>query len=294
MNKTDQLYRGTAFQGQFRVFAVESTQTVQSARDLHDLSPINTFLMGKMISATAMMSLELKAPDSEISMRFEGDGELKGALIICNSKGDLRGYAYSPQLFLDEPQENFLPVKHLGSGTLSVIRSLPGRQPSTGFTSLVEGEVAQNIAHFYEQSEQIPTAVNLGVLIAKDASIKAAGGFMIQQLPQADAHYAEQIIANLARTPNISDLMDMGLTIKDILGRFVFTDGDFELQAVHAIRFRCNCSKARFERALKLLGKSELKEMLDGVDPQCHFCNAHYPFSGSEIAQLISELEEKP
>ncbi|MDI9528802.1 MAG: Hsp33 family molecular chaperone HslO [Candidatus Cloacimonadota bacterium] len=293
MNKQDMLYRGMAMDGQFRVFAAQSTQTVQTARDLHDLSPINTFLLGKMLTAAAMLSLELKGPGSEVSLRLDGDGELRGALVMCNDLGELRGYAFAPSVFFEEAAENFLPVKHLGSGSMTVIRSVAGKQPTMGHTTLVEGEVAQNLAHYFEQSEQIPTAVNLGVLIDKEARVRAAGGLLIQQLPQADPARAELLIARLASTPNISDLMDMGLGIPQILKRFLFTEKDFSLEEAHPIKYKCNCSRERFERGLRLLGKEELSEMLDGVEPQCHFCNASYHFSGKDIAGLIASLERK-
>lgn len=293
MPRNDLLWRGTAYYGQFRVLAVETTQTAQTARDLHDLSPINALLMGKMISAAAMLSLDLKAEKSEVTLRIEGNGKLRGAMVICTQSGDIRGYAYEPHLYFDDSGENFQPVRHLGNGTLSVIHNIPDKKPTMGFTALEEGEVAHNLARYFETSEQIPTAVNLGVLIDKDAKIRASGGFIIQQLPAAQPLYADRIRENLARTPNVSDLMDMGLSLPDILSRFVFPDPEPELLEVHPVRYRCNCSHDRFERALKLLGREELKEMLDGIDPQCHFCNKSYHFSGDDIARIISSLKVK-
>ncbi len=293
MPRADLLWRGTAFYGQFRVLAVESTQSAQTARDLHDLSPMNALLMGKMISAAAMLSLDLKAENSEVTLRVEGNGKLRGAMVICTQDGDIRGYAYEPHLYFDDSPENFQPVKHLGNGTLSVIRNIPDKKPTMGFTALEEGEVAHNLARYFEISEQIPTAVNLGVLIDKDAKIRASGGFIIQQLPAAQPLYADRIRENLARTPNVSDLMDMGLSLPDILSRFVFSVPEPELFEVHPVRYKCNCSRERFERALKLLGREELQEMLDGIDPQCHFCNKSYHFSGGDIARIISSLKVK-
>jgi molecular chaperone Hsp33 len=293
MERTDQLWRGTASKGNFRIMAVDATQATQAIRDLHDLSPVNTLLLGKMLSAAAMLSLDLKVEDAEVTLRLDGDGPLKGALVICNGRGELRGYALKPGLWLGDPAENFYLVKHLGTGTLSVIRSQPGKRPTHGFTSLSEGEVAQNLAHFFEQSEQVPSAVNLGVLIGKDASVKASGGFIIQQLPSADPLEADRIIANLQKTPNVSDLMDMGLTLPGILKKFVFPETDLDIQEVHPISYRCNCSRERFARALSLLDTAELEEMRDGIDPQCHFCNASYHFSGEDIDAIIKSKGER-
>lgn len=294
MNKDDQLWRGTAYGSQFRVLAVQSTVTAQTARDLHDLSPVNTLLLGKMISATAMISLDLKVPEAEVSLRLDGDGPLRGALMLCSGKGELRGYALKPQLWLEETAENLQPIKMLGNGTLTVMRSYPNRTPSTGTTTLSEGELAQNLAHYFDQSEQIPTVVNLGVLIDKTASVRASGGFIIQQMPDADPKLADELVEALAKTPNVSDLMDMGLTLPEILTRYVIPEGELDLKPAHPIRYLCNCSRERFERALLLLGPQELEEMREGIDPTCHFCNASYHFSLTDIDKLIASLEGKP
>lgn len=290
----DQLWRGTAHSGQFRILAVDSTQSSQTMRDLHDLSPVNTLLLGKMISAAAMLSLDLKVPQAEVSLRLDGDGPLRGALMICSGQGDLRGYAFEPQLWLEENEDNLFPLKALGSGTLSVIRGYPDKQPVTGTTALGEGELAQNLAHYFDQSEQIPTVVNLGVLIDKNASVRASGGFIIQQMPDADPRLADELIASLAKTPNVSDLMDMGLSLPDILTRFVIEADKLDLKPAHPIRYQCNCSRERFSRALLLLGTGELSQMREGIDPQCHFCNASYHFSSADIEALIASLEERP
>ncbi len=293
MKRTDQIWRGTAFDGQFRVMAVESTQTIQTMRDLHDLSPVNTLLLGKMISAAAMLSLDLKVPEAELSLRLDGDGPLGGALIICSGSGDLRGYAFHPQLWLEEAEDNLYPVRALGAGTLSVMRSIPNKKPTSGTTALGEGELAQNLAHYFDQSEQIPTVVNLGVLIDKTASVRASGGFIIQQLPQADPKLADELIAALAKTPNVSDLMDMGLSLPEILTRFVIPEDKLVLTLSHLIQYRCNCSRERFERALLLLGSAELEEMREGIDPVCHFCNSSYHFGPPDMDNLIAALREE-
>ncbi|HOL33474.1 MAG TPA: Hsp33 family molecular chaperone HslO [Candidatus Syntrophosphaera thermopropionivorans] len=293
MKESDYLWRGMALNGQFRVLAVSSTNTVQAARDLHDLSPINTILMGKMIPAVAMLSLDLKDEGAEVTLRFDGDGPLKGALTICNNQGDVRGYAFEPKFWLDDLQENFHPVKYLGNGTLTVIRYYLGDRPTKGLTPLIEGDVAQNLAYYFEQSEQIPTAVNLGVLIDKDAKVRASGGFIIQQLPSADRLNADRLIDNINHMPNLSDLMDMGMYLPEILHSFVFKEGGLELYPVHRVRYRCHCSKERFAAALKLLSLDELKELRDGIDPVCQFCNATWHFSAAEIEEIISEVEKK-
>ena len=290
---TDTLYRGTALSDSFRIFAVDATQTAQKARDLHDLSPVATILMGKMISAAAILSMDIKNQDSEITLRIDGNGKLKGGLVVCNEQGHVRGYIKSPKLFLDDAEDNFHPGRSLGEGTLSVIRQSTHAQPWIGSTELITGEIAEDLAHFYLQSEQVPSAVALGILIDPDARIRACAGFMIQQLPFAPADKAQRLIQNLQNTPNLSDLMDMGLTIVEVLERFVFKEMDLNLSEFRQLEYRCSCSKEVFSRSLITLGLEELETMREGVTPICHYCNAKYHFSASDIAALIQILKEQ-
>lgn len=289
---TDTLYRGTALADSFRIFAVDATQTAQKARDIHDLSPVATILMGKMISAAAILSMDIKNQDSEITLRIDGDGELKGGMVICNEKGHIRGYLKNPKLFLEDAEDNFHPGRFLGEGTLSVIRQSPHAQPWIGSTELITGEIAEDLAHFYLQSEQIPSAVALGILIDPEARIRACAGFMIQQLPFAAADKAQKLIHNLQNTPNLSDLMDMGLSVVEVLERFVFKEMDLNLSEFRQIEYRCNCTKEAFARSLITLGLEELESMSEGITPICHYCNAEYHFSAADIAALIQVLKE--
>lgn len=287
---SDTIYRATALEGQFRIFAVSSTQTAQHARDIHDLSPLPTIMMGRLISALAMMSLDLKSPEAELSLRLDGEGPLKGALGIINGEGHIRAYSYEPHLFLDQAEDNFRVGKNLLPGTLTLIRSLKMKNPYTGTIELISGEIGDDLAYYYQQSEQIPTAVNLGVLIDPQAKIRAAGGFMIQQMPGADLKQADILIKNLKNTPNVSDLMDMGLGLPEILERFVLQGISWTMLDEKPLLYQCNCSRERFARGLLLLGKEELQSLSDGISPVCHYCNTSYHFDSSQIKELIDSL----
>ncbi len=289
MNR-DYIFRGTAHNDNFRIFGVSSTDTAQKARDLHDLSPVATLLMGRMISAAAMLSWDLKNPAAELTLRVDGSGKLGGAVVICCADGAVRGYVKEPQLWFEDKDANLLPGKALGKGTLSIIRSEPETAPYMGTCELVSGEIAEDLAYFYLQSEQIPTVVNLGILVDQTAKVRASGGFIIQQLPFADAATAAEISANLLATPNVSDLMDMGLSIEEILARFVFKGITWQKNEEHSLTYRCNCSFERFSNALLLLGKAELSTMTKGIKPICHYCNTEYKFGSDEIKSLIEQL----
>ncbi len=291
---SDIILRGTAFDNQFRIFAVQSTATVQKARDLHDLSPLATILLGKLLSAAAMMSWDLKNPLAENTIRVDAEGPLGGAVAICTAEGKLRGYALHPELFIeDNPRANLFTGKQLGKGTLTVIRNEAVKTPYMGTCALVSGEIAEDVAEYYLQSEQIPTAVNLGLLIDKDATIRSSGGYIIQQLPFAKPEAAELISRNINATPNVSDLMDMGYSIREILDKFIFKDITWQETDAREISYQCTCSKERFADALRLLGKKELSEMVEGIAPLCHYCNSTYHFSAEDMTQIISSLEDK-
>jgi len=288
---SDMIIRGLTSDQQFRIFAVEGTSTVQQARDKHDLSPVATLLFGKMICAAAMLSWDLKRPEAELTLRMDGKGELEGAMVICNGLGHVRGYAFRPHLFLDNPVDNLHPGKAMGEGTLTVIRYEPNHTPHSGTVELVTGEVAEDLAYYYQQSEQTPSAVNLGVLIDQNAKVRSAGGFIIQQLPQADPKAVDRIIENIGKTPNISDLMDMGLSMTDILNRFVLHDYPWQITETRELVYQCNCSRQRMADALTLLGKTELQTMAEGISPVCHYCNTEYHFSHDDMLDIIAKAK---
>ncbi|MDD2331707.1 MAG: Hsp33 family molecular chaperone HslO [Candidatus Cloacimonetes bacterium] len=293
MTSKDKILRATAANDQFRVFAVDASQTAQAARDLHDLSPLSAILMGRLIAATAMLGLELKSEGNSLTLKLDCEGELKGGLIICEHGGFLRAYVKNPRLWFDTPEDNFLVGKHVGKGTLSIIKDLGLKTPFSGISELVTGEIGDDLAAYYYQSEQIPTAVNLGVLIDKEARIRACGGFIVQQMPGADLSRAEQLIQNINSTPNVSDLMDMGMDIREILDRFVLKGISWNLLGTFPLQYQCNCSRDRFERALLLLGVLDLESMQEGINPICMYCNKEYCFDREDIQNLINELKHK-
>ncbi len=287
----DTIIRASAAQNQFRVIATDSTRTVQKARDLHDLSPIATLLMGRMISAAAMMSTELKIPGASVTLQLDCEGDLKGALVICEQGAKIRGYAKEPQLFYEETHRNLELGKAVGKGKLNIIKDLRLKSPSTGICALVTGEIGDDLAHYYLQSEQIPSAVNLGVLFDNGANVRSSAGYIIQQMPFADQAIADQIISNIRSTPNITDLMDMGYDIEQILSKFVLKGIDWAINDKLPLSYTCNCSQDKFASALLTLGEKELGTLEDGIDTVCSYCNKTYTFSQAEIAELVKILK---
>jgi len=290
MSRSDKVYRICAGNDQFRIFAADATQTVQQARDLHDLSPISTLFLGRLLVAAALMGQDLKSSHNSLTLNLTCNGDIKGGILICDGGRYLRGYVKNPRLFYEEPSANFDLPAAIAGGTITIIKDLGLKNPFIGICELVTSEIAQDLTHYYLQSEQLPTAIALGVMINPDATIRAAGGFLVQQMPDADKHLADAIIDNIERTPNPTDLMDMGLSPLEIIQRFVLREIEYKLMGERGMEYRCNCSKDRFLSALITLGKAELETMIEGIDPQCHYCNRSYHISGGEIKDLLSRL----
>ncbi len=284
------LFRGMACKEQIRFFATESTAIVQTALDLHKLAPAPALLLGRLLTAALLMGAEIKDEVSNLTLNIEADGPLKGAIAIYEYQGKVRGYAKKPDFFDEEVKNNWNIGNLLGKGTLNVIKDLKMKAPMTGTIELQTGEVAEDIAHYYLNSEQVPSAVSLGVLFDAEGMIRSAGGYLIQQMPSANPEDVDKLMLNLANTPYITDLLDMGLNWEEILHKIIFKDMDMSITDSYPVQYHCSCSKERFADALRLLGKDELETMQEGITPVCHYCNKQYDFSAEDIMQIIQSL----
>jgi molecular chaperone Hsp33 len=291
MEKQDLLYRGLAYNGQFRFFAVDTTETVQQALSLHLMTPAPTLLLGRLLTAALLMGADIKSDTASLTLNIEAEGPLKGAIAIYEPTGKVRGYAKHADYFDEVVANNWQLGKLLGKGMLTIIRDLKLKAPVTGSIELVSGEVAEDIASYYLQSEQTPTAISLGVLFDSNGKIRSAGGYLIQQMPDADPADAEKLMSNLANTPYITDLLDMGMAWQDIMGKMLFKDMDWSVTDTLPVSYQCTCSKERFAAALRLLGKDELVIMQAGIAPVCHYCNTEYKFTSEDIRQIIASLQ---
>lgn len=293
MENKDYIIRGTACHDQFRFMAVNSTEIVQAALDTHHLSPAATLLLGRLLTAALLMGADQKAEAASLTLNIEAEGPLKGAIAIYEQIGKVRGYAKNPDYFDEDIKNNWQIGKLLGKGTLNVIKDMKLKEPMTGTIELVTGEVAEDIAHYYLKSEQIPTAVSLGVLFDAEGKIRAAGGYLIQQLPSAEPIDVDKLADNLANTPYITDLLDMGLPWEKILSQSIFKDMDYIVSDTLPAVYQCNCSKERFANALRLLGTEELTSMTEGIAPICHYCNTQYDFSAEDMQEIIKSLTKE-
>ncbi len=291
----DSLIRGNSTNGAIRVFSVITTETVNDAHRIHNTSATASAALGRLLSAAAILGAQLKGEEDSTTLQIKGDGPIGLMVAVTDSQSRVRGYCENPSADLPTNAKGKLDVGGaVGEGFLSVIRDLNMKEPYIGRTPLVTGEIAEDLTYYFAKSEQIPTAIALGVLVDTDLSIKAAGGYMLQLMPEAtdsDADRLTQIIENL---PPVTDMIVNGMSAEDIA--FAVTDGfDMLLETnCPTPQYECKCSRDKMERALISLGKKELKELIDSqdeVEMTCSFCDKVHKFSKDELRILMNNAK---
>ena len=288
----DYLIRATAANGQVRAFGVTSRELTETAKNAHDTSPVATAALGRLMSAAVMMGADLKGENDLLTLRMEGDGPMGGLLATADSHGNVKGYAFHPEVLLPPNAKGKLDVGGaLGAGMLSVVKDIGLKEPYVGQTNLVSGEIAEDLTYYYAASEQIPCSIALGVLMNKDNTVRQAGGFMIQLLPGASDELIDRLEERLGELPSITALLDVGKTPEEILSGLL---GDFDLEILEKkpVQFHCDCSRERVERAIVSIGKKEIREMIEEgkpIEAGCQFCNKKYSFSVEELEELLQK-----
>lgn len=291
---SDYIIRATAAKGQIRAFAATTRELVEYARSAHNLSPVATAALGRLLTAGSMMGVMMKGEKDLLTIKINGDGPIEGLTVTADSKGNVKGYAYNPGVMLPPNAKGKLDVGGaLGVGVLSVIKDIGLKEPYEGQTILVTGEIAEDLTYYFATSEQTPSSVALGVLMNRDNTVRQAGGFILQLLPGASEEVISGLEEKLAGVSSITSLLDEGKTPEMILEYLL---GDFDLEILDRMpaAFRCNCSKNRIEKALISVGKHELQDMIeDGktIEVNCHFCNKNYPVTVEELKTLMEQAK---
>ena len=284
------MVRATAANAQIRAFACTTRETVETARASHNTSPVVTAALGRLLSAGAMMGSMLKGDDELITLQIKGDGPIGGLTVTADMNGHVKGYAIEPQIMLPPSLAGKLDVGGaIGNGFLRVIKDMGLKEPYVGQTELQSGEIAEDLTYYFATSEQIPSAVGLGVLVDKDLSVRQAGGFIIQLMPFTDEKVIDALEKKLSSVKSVTSMLDAGMTPEDILQELL---GEFgvEITEKTETRFACNCSKERMEKALISIGRKELNEMIQEGKPiemNCHFCNTNYNFTVEELKEIL-------
>lgn len=289
----DRLIKGIHIDGQFRISVVKTTEVVATAKKNHGLSLLNTVLLGRTLTAAILMASELKG-EERIRLKLEGTGPVGMVMAEANSAGEIRGYSQNPAAELDYSQPDVSISDGLGAGLLTVSKTLYNEaEPRTSTIELVKGDVISDLAHYMVQSEQVMSAILLDVSMADDGSIRNVGGVLIQRLPDADESTMDTLQETLTSLPPISDLLNQGEYIDDIMKKASapYTVRELDRQPVH---FFCRCSPKRFKNALSMLGYSDLKE-LEGEDQEvvCHFCGNRLVVSEEEIREIYESAKAK-
>ena len=291
----DQLVRAITAGGMVKAVAVSTRELIERARNIHKTLPVGTAALGRTLAAASMMGNALKAPDASLTLQIKGGGPLGTILAVSDAAGDVRGYVQNPHIDLPLREDGKLDVgAAVGcDGTLTVIKDLRMKEPYVGSVGLLGGEIAEDLAAYFVESEQIPTACALGVLVDRDQSVKAAGGYLIQLLPGAGEDVISKVEGGVLAAGAVTGLLDRGLSPSELL-RTVLSDFEVEILETCPITYRCYCSRDRVERALISMGVAELEDMLaqqGGCELGCQFCDETYRFSAQELRELLDSMK---
>ena len=288
----DYMVRATAADGQIRAFAATTRETVEEARKAHNTSPVATAALGRLLTAGAMMGSMMKGKDDVLTLRAEGDGPIGGLTVTADSQGHVKGYVDNPEVMLPANALGKLDVGGaVGHGMLRVIKDMGLKEPYVGQVALETGELGDDLTYYFATSEQVPSSVGLGVLMEKDNTVKQAGGFIIQLMPDAPEDMIGRLEERLKEITSITTLLNLGNTPEMIL-QYVLGEFDLEINERLDTRFHCGCTKSRVARALISVGRKDLSEMIEEGKPiqvNCHFCGRNYEFSVEELKELLSK-----
>ncbi len=287
---TDYIVRATAADSQIRAFAITSRELVEKARLCHNTSPVVTAALGRLLSGGAMMGVMMKGEDDLMTVQVKGSGPVRGLTVTADSKGNVKGYPEEPDVILPANQNGKLDVAGaVGPGILKVIKDMGLKEPYVGQVALQTSEIAEDLTYYFAVSEQVPSAVGLGVLMEKNNTVKQAGGFIIQLMPFAEEKLIAGLEEKIAAVTSVTDLLEQGFTPEMLLEHIL---GEFGLEITERIPagFHCNCSKERVEKVIASIGRKDIQEMIDEGEPievKCHFCNTAYEFTPEELAKII-------
>lgn len=288
----DTLVRGSSMDGAIRIFCAVTTDMVNEAHKIHGTYPVATAALGRLLTGAALMGATLKNESDSITLQVRGDGPLGALTAVTDSRSHVRGCVDDPLVERPLNAKGKLDVGGgVGHGTLSVIRDLGLKEPYIGQVPLVSGEIAEDLTAYFASSEQVPTAVALGVLVDTDNTAIAAGGFIVQMMPGSTDEMADKLEKTLNELPPVTTMIHDGMSAEDML--FKVCDGFDMLMDNNVVHpeYECKCSRERMEKALISLGKKELRDIIDeqgSAELVCHFCNSKYNFSRKELEALLS------
>ena len=289
------ILRGTSKNHGIRIFAADTTSMVEEARRLHNTSPVASAALGRALTGSSIMGIMMKGDNDKLTLSINGKGPLGTIVCVADSKGTVKGYVSNPLVDIPSRADGKLDVgSAVGiNGLVTIIKDMGMKEPYTGQYPLVNGEIAEDLTAYYAYSEQQPSAIALGVLVDVDYSIKAAGGFIVQLMPEAEEKDIDILEKNLSQITSVSHLIDDGKTPEDLIN-LVLKDLEPMIYEKIPVSYKCDCSRERIEKALISIGKKDLDEIIKEdklAEISCHFCNTVYHFNEAELIDLRKSLD---
>ena len=286
----DYIIRATAANDQIRAFAAVTTEMVETAREHHNTSPVATAALGRLLTAGAMMGSMMKGEKDVLTLQIKAGGPLQGITVTADSQGNVKGYVGNPDICIPANSKGKLDVAGaVGPGFLTVIKDMGLKEPYSGQVMLQTCEIAEDLTYYFATSEQVPSAVGLGVLMNKNNTVRQAGGFIVQLMPFAEEEVISRLEQNVQKINSVTNLLEEGHTPESLLEK-VLEGFDMQINEKMDTRFHCNCSKERVAKALISIGRKELNEMIQEGKPiemNCHFCNTNYNFTVEELKEIL-------
>ena len=294
----DEIVRAMTSDGYVKAVAVTGRDVVERARQIHTLLPMATAALGRALMGTSMLGDMLKTEKGSVTMQIKGGGPLGTILAVSDYEGNVRGYVQNPNVDIIEKYEGKLDVgaavggEHVENGTLTIIKDIGMKEPYVGAIGLWSGEIADDLAMYFVESEQIPTVCALGVLLAKDQSVTSAGGYIIQLLPGATEEIIEKIERGVQRVGAVSAAFESGMDAEAVL-KAVLSEFEVEVLAKRPIEYRCYCDRERVTRALISMGRGEMEALIEEqgeAELTCQFCDAVYHYSKEELEAILAQM----
>lgn len=294
----DEIVRAMTKDGYVKAVAVTGRDVVERARQIHTLLPMATAALGRALMGTSMLGDMLKTEKGSVTMQIKGGGPLGTILAVSDYEGNVRGYVQNPNVDIIEKYEGKLDVgaavggEHVENGTLTIIKDIGMKEPYVGAIGLWSGEIADDLAMYFVESEQIPTVCALGVLLGKDQSVTSAGGYIIQLLPGATEEVIEKIEQGVQRVGAVSAAFESGMDAEAVL-RAVLSEFEVEVLEKRPIEYRCYCDRERVTRALISMGRGEMEALIEEqgeAELTCQFCDAVYHYSKEELEAILAQM----
>ena len=290
----DKIIKLLAYNGRISVICADTTNLVEEARKIHDLSPVATAAFGRLLTVTAMMATQMKNQKDKLTVQVKGNGPLGTMLITANNIPQLKGYITNPQIDLPLNDIGKLDVGGAvgNQGYINVIKDIGLKEPYIGISPLSTGEIAEDFANYFAVSEQSNSAVALGVLIDKNG-VKSAGGYLINPMPDATEEEISNIEQSIFKAGAISKMLENELTLEEIAKKITGDENIKILEEEKIPIYKCNCSKENMEKGLMSIGKEQLEEIIqedEKAELVCQFCNKKYEFSKEELIKILKHI----